>query len=148
MRRERPEHTFEPTELVNEAFLRLVDVSRVDWKGRSHFFAVGAQLMRRILVDHARAKLRQKRGGRPHRVELSESLVLTPNNFEDVLALDEALEKLAKFDSRQARIVELRFFAGLTVKEVAEVLDVSKRTVEAEWTVVRAWLRRELSSSK
>ena len=122
MRSERRDHTFQPTELVNEAFLRLADTAQVDWKGRSHFFAIGARLMRRILVDHARAKLRKKRGWRPRRVELRETLVVSTNRLEDVLALDEALEKLARFDDRQARIVELRFFAGLTVKEVAEVL--------------------------
>jgi RNA polymerase sigma factor (TIGR02999 family) len=146
MSRERPGHTLQPTELVNEAFLRLVDHTRVDWQGRTHFFAVGARVMRRILVDHARSKLRKKRGERPQRVELTEKLTLTTDSLEDVLALDEALEKLNKVDPRQARIVELRFFGGLTVSEVAEVLNVSKRTVEGEWTMVRAWLRRELSA--
>jgi RNA polymerase sigma factor (TIGR02999 family) len=102
--------------------------------------------MRRILVDHARSKLRKKRGQRPHRVELTENLTLTTESLEDVLALDEALEKLSRVDPRQARIVELRFFGGLTVGEVAEALGVSKRTVEGEWTMVRAWLRRELSA--
>jgi RNA polymerase sigma factor (TIGR02999 family) len=146
MSRERPGHTLQPTELVNEAFLRLVDQTRVDWQGRTHFFAVGARVMRRILVDHARSKLRKKRGERPQRVELTEKLTLTTDSLEDVLALDEALEKLNKVDPRQARIVEMRFFGGLTVSEVAEVLNVSKRTVEGEWTMVRAWLRRELSA--
>ena len=144
--RERPGHTLQPTELVNEAFLRLVNQKRVTWQGRTHFFAIGAQAMRRILVDHARSKLRKKRGQRPLRVELTEKLLISSENIEDVLAVDEALEKLAELDPRQARIVELRFFGGLTVAEVAEAIGVSKRTVEAEWTMVRAWLRRELSS--
>ncbi len=143
---ERPGHTLQPTALVNEAFLRLVDQKRVSWQGRTHFFAIGAQAMRRILVDHARSKLRKKRGQRPLRVELTEKLLISSENIEDVLAVDEALEKLAELDPRQARIVELRFFGGLTVAEVAEAIGVSKRTVEAEWTMVRAWLRRELSS--
>ena len=103
--------------------------------------------MRRILVDHARSKLRKKRGQRPQRVELTEPLLISTENIEDVIAIDETLKKLAELDPRQARIVELRFFGGLTVAEVAEAIGVSKRTVEAEWTMVRAWLRRELSST-
>ena len=144
-RRESTDHTLQPTALVNEAFVRLVDQDRVQWQGRSHFFGVGAQAMRRILVDHARGKLRQKRGGTRSKVLLKGELALSLQSDHHVLAVDEAFTKLAELDSRQARIVELRFFAGLTVQEVAEVLGVSKRTVEAEWTIVRAWLRRELS---
>ena len=143
--RERPDHTFQPSDLVNEAYLRLVDQDRVDWQGKTHFFAVGAQAMRRILVDHARSKLRKKRGERPQRVELTESLRISTEREGDVLALEEALERLEKVDADQARIVELRFFGGLTVSEVAEVMQVSKRTVEREWVMIRAWLRRELS---
>jgi RNA polymerase sigma-70 factor (ECF subfamily) len=146
LRREGAGHTLQPTELVNEAFLRLVDQKRVDWKGRSHFFAIGAQAMRRILVDHARAKLSKKRGQRPIKVELHEDMMISTTRAEDVLALDQALERLTALDPEQARIVELRFFGGLNVEEVAEVLGVSKRKVEAEWTVTRAWLRRELSA--
>ena len=146
LRREGSGHTLQPTELVNEAFLKLVDQTRVDWKGRSHFFAIGATAMRRILVDHARAKLSKKRGQRPVKVELNEDMMISTARHEDVLALDQALERLAELDPEQARIVELRFFGGLTVEEVAEVLGVSKRKVEAEWTVTRAWLRRELSA--
>jgi RNA polymerase sigma factor (TIGR02999 family) len=123
-----------------------VDQTRVDWKGRSHFFAIGAQAMRRILVDHARAKLSKKRGQRPVKVELHEDMMISTTRAEDVLALDQALERLTEVDPEQARIVELRFFGGLTVEEVAEVLGVSKRKIEAEWTVTRAWLRRELSA--
>ena len=145
LRREHPDHTFQPTELVNEAYLRLVDQKRVQWQGKSHFFVASAHAMRRILVDHARAKLRKKRGERPQRVELTENLQISAEREGDVLALDEALEKLEKLDPRQAGIVELRFYGGLTVAEVAETMDLSRRTVEREWTMIRAWLRRELS---
>ena len=148
LRRENPGHTLQPTALVNEAFLKLVDQKNVDWQGKSHFFAVGAQAMRRILCDHARSKSREKRGGDRQKISLNEEITLSPQRDEDLLAVDEALVKLSKVDPRQARIVELRFFGGMTVQEVAEVLEVSKRTVEAEWTMVKAWLRRELSAEE
>lgn len=148
MRREGRGHTLQPTAMVHEAFMRMVDQTRVEWKGRAHFVAVAAQTMRRILVDHARAKKAAKRGGGRVRVTLQADLAISPEREEDVLALNEALEKLQLVDERQARIVELRFFGGLSVKEVAEVLDVSTRTVENDWTMVRAWLRRELSSEE
>ena len=128
--------------------MHLVDQTRVNWQGRTHFFAVGAQAMRRILVDHARAKHRAKRGGGWHRIELDEQCTVSPQRDADLLAVDDAIEKLAALDPRQARIVELRFFGGLTVEEVAEVLGVSKRTVESEWKIIRAWLRRELSGDE
>lgn len=144
MSREGRDHTFQPTALVNEAYLRLVDQRQTDWKDRSHFFAIGAQAMRRILVDHARAKRREKRGGSAQRIALHDDIALSPGRDEDVLAVHDALERLVELDPRQARIVELRFFAGLNVEEVAEVLGVSKRTVESDWTMVRAWLRKEL----
>ena len=146
--RERAGHTLQPTALVHEAFLKLVDQSRVNWQGRTHFFAVGAQAMRRILVEHARSRKRLKRGGEAHRVLLDEGVALVEGNPADVLALDEALVKLATLDERQARVVEYRFFGGLTMEEIAEVLDVSKRTVEGEWRVARAWLHRELSGAE
>jgi len=142
---ERAGHTLQPTALVHEAFLKLVDQDRVDWVGKTHFFAIGAQAMRRVLVDHARTRARDKRGGGAPRLQLIEDAALSPERDEDVLALEEALLKLEREDARQARIVELRFFGGLTVEEVAEVLGVSKRTVEGDWTMLRAWLRRELS---
>ncbi|OHB81947.1 MAG: RNA polymerase subunit sigma-70 [Planctomycetes bacterium RBG_16_64_10] len=145
LRREPAGHSLQPTALVHEAFLKLADQKHVSWQGRSHFFAIGAQAMRRILVDHARRKARAKHGGRRRRIALDEHLVVSPQRDEDLLALDEALSKLARVDPRQAQIVELRFFGGLSVQEVAEVLGVSKRTIEADWTAVRAWLRRELS---
>ncbi len=146
MRQERVGHTLQPTALVHEAFVKLVDQSRVDWRGRSHFFAVGAQAMRRILVNHAKHKGRVKRGGRQHKVPLDDAMVVSLESDDDVLAVDEALTKLAAVDQQQAQIVELRFFGGLSVAEVAEVLGLSKRTVEREWTACRAWLRRELAS--
>jgi RNA polymerase sigma factor (TIGR02999 family) len=142
--RERIDHTLAPTALVHEAWMKLVEQTRVQWKGRAHFMGVAAQAMRRILVDHARERHRHKRGGGLARITLDEAIALAPGRDEDLLAVDEALERLAQLDARQARIVELRFFGGLDVAEVAEVLGVSKRTVEAEWTMLRAWLRREL----
>lgn len=148
LRGESPGHTLQPTALVNEAYLKLIDQSRASLQGRTHFFALGAQAMRRILVDHARGKHREKRGGGLHRIELNDELSVSPRRDEDLVELDEALNKLAEIDPRQARIVELRFFGGLTVAEVAEALGVSKRTVENEWTMVRAWLRRELSEDR
>jgi len=144
LRAERRGHTLQPTALVHEAFMRLVDQSRVDWKGRTHFYAVGAEMMRRILIDHARSRGRNKRGGEWQRVQLDEEL--TPADIQDVdlVALHEALEALAALDAQQARIVELRFFGGLTVEEVAHVLGVSKRKVEGDWTHAKAWLRHAL----
>jgi RNA polymerase sigma-70 factor, ECF subfamily len=142
---EKPDHTLSPTDLVHEAYMKLVDQTKVEWRGKTHFLAIGAQAMRRILVDHARYKHRAKRGGGRIRIQLNEQVALSPQKDEDLLALDEALVKLAEVDPRQAAIVELRFFGGLNVAEVAEVLGVSKRTVENEWTAVRAWLRRELA---
>lgn len=145
LRHENPGHTLQPTALVNEAFLRLAGKNSIDWQGKTHFFAIGAKVMRRILVDHARGKKTQKRGGEQCRIPLSDELCVSSRNDEDVLAVEEALQKLEDLDQRQAQVVELRFFGGLTVEEVAEALGVSKRTVESDWTMVRAWLRRELS---
>jgi RNA polymerase sigma-70 factor (ECF subfamily) len=145
LRRERADHTLQPTALVHEAYLRLIDQTRVDWQGRTHFFAIGAQAIRRILVDHARQRKRQKRGGGAGKVALDESVALAPQRAEEILALDEALGKLGQLDSRQAQVVEMRFFAGMSVDEVAGVLGVSKRTIEGDWTMARAWLMRELS---
>jgi RNA polymerase sigma factor (TIGR02999 family) len=143
--RESPAITLQPTALVNEAYLKLVDQTQVDWQGQTHFFAVAAQAMRRILVDHARGKKRAKRGGGRPKLSLDDALTLSPDNHEDLIALDDVLEKLAEVDPRQARIVELRFFGGLTLAEIAKELGVSERTIGNEWAMVRAWLRRELS---
>jgi RNA polymerase sigma factor (TIGR02999 family) len=145
MRRERADHTLQPTALVHEAFLRLVQQHRVEWTGRAHFFAVASGLMRRILVDHARAHLSDKRGGGATRISIDEGLGLSVTRESDVLAVDQALTRLAEIDPRQAEIVTLRFFGGLSVEEVAAVLGLSKRSVEAEWTLLKAWLRRELA---
>ena len=144
LRSERCGHTLQPTALVHEAFMRLVDQDRVDWKGRTHFYAVGAEAMRRILIDHARARGRGKRGGKWQRVVLNEEDA--PQEFQDIdlVALHVALEALAALDKQQARIVELRFFGGLTVEEVAHVLEVSKRKVEGDWSHAKAWLRSAL----
>jgi RNA polymerase sigma factor (TIGR02999 family) len=148
LRGERLGHTLQPTALVHEAYLKLVDQSRVDWKGRSHFFAVGARAMRRILIDHARTRKRAKRGGDWLRVTLT-GLAGSPLEGDldpaQLLELHAALEKLAELDERQARVVELRYFAGLKMSEVAEVLGVSKRTADSDWARARAWLERELA---
>ncbi len=148
LNRERPGHTLQPTALVHEAYIKLVDQSRVDWQGRTHFFAVGAKVMRNLLIDHARAKGRMKRGGGRHKVTLAEGLTPFSNGELDVdqlLAVNECLDRLAELDPRQAKVVELRFFGGLTVPEVALILGVSQRTIEGDWTHARAWLKRELS---
>ena len=142
-----PGTTLTPTVLINEAFLQLVQQERVDWQGRAHFFAVASQMMRRLLVDHARARRADKRGGGATRISIDEGLGLSITRDADVMAIDEALTKLAAVDPRQAEIISLRFFGGLSVEEVAAVLDMSKRAVEAEWTMIKAWLRRELSDS-
>lgn len=147
-RRESPGHTLQPTALVNEAYLKLVDQDRVTLQGRSHFFALSAQVMRRILVDYARHKRRGKRGGRHARITLDEAVALSPQKDEDVLALDEALSQLAAVYPRQAQVVELRFFGGLQLEEVAEVLGVSRRTVAGDWRLAKAWLRRALTEGE
>ncbi len=145
MRRERAGHTLQPTQLVHDAYLALVQQRRATWQNRAHFFAVASQKMRRILVDHARARHRQKRGGGALRISLHDGLGLTTQRDEDVLAVEQALKRLEEVDERQAHIVTLRFFSGLTVDEVAAVLGTSKRAVEAEWTMIKAWMRRELA---
>ena len=144
MRRERPGHTLQPTALVNEAFLKLVANTRADWRDRAQFYAVAARLMRRILVDHARKRHAGKRdGGR--QITFEDYLVLREDRIEDVMGVDEALERLEALDPRQGRIVELRFFSGMTVEEVAEVMHISTPTVKREWSSAKAWLHRELS---
>jgi RNA polymerase sigma factor (TIGR02999 family) len=148
MRGEAENNTLQPTALVHEAYLKLVDQSRVDWKGRTHFVAVAAQAMRRILVDHARNRQALKRGGAFQRITLDERLAAEWQSDQDLLSLECALEKLSKLDPRQAQIVELRFFGGLPLDKVAEALGMSKRSVEREWTMIRAWLRRELSEGR
>ena len=141
-------HTLQPTAVVHEAFIKLVDQDKVDWRGKSHFFAVGAVTMRRILVDHARRKAAGKRGGDRQRISLDEELTVSPRRDEDVLAIHEALEKLAEIDEQRSKIVELRFFGGLTNDEVAEVLGVSKRAVQKQWAGTRVWLRKQLAEKE
>ena len=147
LRRERKSHTLQPTALVHEVYLKLVGQTRVDWQGRAHFLAFAAQAMRQILVDHARRHRAAKRGGNRHRIALDDNLLIESDRNVDLLSLEDALTKLTKLDPRQAQMIELRFFGGLSVAEVAEVMEISKRSVEREWTMVRAWLRRELSTS-
>lgn len=144
LRRERPGHTMQTTVLINEAYLRLIDAKEVRWQGRAHFFAIAANLMRRILVDHARQRNAAKRGGSPVRVTLDRIVATAKQSNLEVLAIDEALTKLAAIDLQQAQIVELRFFSGLSVEETAAALGISPRTVKRDWSVARAWLRREI----
>jgi RNA polymerase sigma factor (TIGR02999 family) len=133
------------TDLIHEAYLRLIDQQQVEWQNRLHFFGIAAQIMRRILVDHARSRQAAKRGGSAIRLPLEEALVALPGKDLDFVALDEALNRLAEMDPQQGQIVELRFFSGLSVEETGKVLDVSERTVKRDWNVAKAWLRRELS---
>jgi RNA polymerase sigma factor (TIGR02999 family) len=147
--REAPGHSLQPTALVHEAYLRLVDQRHVQWRNRAHFFGVAASLMRRILVDHARARLADKRGGGLARVTLQgdEVAAHSPRGI-DVLALRESLSRMAAFNPRQERIVELRYFGGLTIEEAAEVIGISEATLVREWTIAKAWLRADLSGSR
>ena len=144
LRRERPDHILQPTALVHEAYLRLVDQSRVDFQGDTHFKAVAAEAMHRVLVDHARREKRQKRGGSWRRMALDDAFVLAGEKKLDPLVLEEALDRMRQLDERQCRVVELRLFGGLTNEEIAKALDTSLRTVERDWKMGRTWLRREL----
>ncbi len=146
MARERPEHTLQPTALVNEAFVRLIDRSKIDWKNRAHFFAAAAEIMRHVLVDHARHRQAAKRGGRAHKVTLTDAVGGSEAGDVNLLALDEALTELDALNDRQRRVVELRFFGGLTVDETAHVLEVSPQTVRLDWRMARAWLRQRLAT--
>jgi RNA polymerase sigma factor (TIGR02999 family) len=145
MAKERPENSLQATALVNEAYLRLVDVDNVRWQDRAHFFAVSAQMMRRILVDAARARGSEKRGGGMARVDINESIDAAPQCGDQLVALSDALDGLAKLDSRKARVVEMKFFGGLSVEETAEVLKISPQSVMRDWKLARAWLMREMS---
>lgn len=143
--REDPNHTLQPTALVHEAYLRLVDQTHVDWRNRAHFFGVAAEMMRRILVNHALARRAAKRGGDDARISLDDAVSFFESRDVDLVSLDEALAALTRLDARQGRIVELRFFAGLSIEETAEVLDVSPATVKREWSSAKAWLHREIT---
>jgi RNA polymerase sigma-70 factor (ECF subfamily) len=146
LRRERGEHTLQPTALVNEAYLKLVNQRNAKWQNRAHFFGISAQLMRRILVDHARQHRAVKRGGsEQQRISITSAEKIVEQPEVDILALHEALEELARMDEQQSRIVELKFFGGLSIEEIAEVFGIGHATVERDWKLARAWLRRQLS---
>ena len=147
LRREHTGHTLQPTALVHEAYLKLVKAQGLEWQNREQFFGIAANLMRRILIDHARTSNAVKRGGNKPNLPLDEALQITDESNEDLLLLDEALNKLAEIDSFAARIVELRYFGGLTIEETAEVLKTSPMTVKREWATARAWLHREIAGS-
>ena len=147
MRQERPDHTLQATSLVNEAYLRLIDVNRVEWRDRAHFLAVAAQAMRRVLVDYAVTRRAQKRGGERQRVPLEEDSLGTGQPVETLLALDTALRRLEGVDPRLSQVVECRYFGGMTVEETAEVLHVSPATIKRDWSLARAWLNRELGGA-
>jgi RNA polymerase sigma factor (TIGR02999 family) len=143
MRRERPDHTLQPTALINEAYMRLIG-NEIDWNNRAHFIAVAAKVMRQVLVDFGRAHAAERRAGRLRRVEMHDDLVIAPERLEEVMSLDEALTRLAAANPRQARVVELRYFGGLAVEQIAHILDVSPRSVKRDWSLARIWLFREL----
>lgn len=145
MVKERSDHTLQPTALVHEAFLRLSEQSGIDWKNRSHFYGIASRLMRQILVDHARAHAAEKRGRHPIHFSLDDVQIPVEDRAGSILALDEVLERLAKFDERQAKIIEMRFFGGMNNGEIAAALDISERTVGREWESARLWLYRELN---
>ncbi|QNI31736.1 sigma-70 family RNA polymerase sigma factor [Alloacidobacterium dinghuense] len=147
MRRERTDHTLQPTALINEAYLRLA-YDAVDWQNRQHFVAVAANVMRRLLVDHARTRQAEMRGGDLQRVELNEEIAISAKHSGEVLALHEALNLLAEVNTRQAKVVELRYFAGLSVEEIAGILNVSPRTVKSDWALARVWLFNEIQRSR
>lgn len=148
MRRERPDHTLQASALVNEAYVRLIGNGPLSWESRAHFFVTAAQTMRRVLIDHARRHVAEKRGGAGLRIELNENIVAVGDTGSGrMLDLDRALTRLAELDPRQAKVVELRFFAGLTVEQTAEVLSISEKTVKRDWAVARAWLEGEITGS-
>src|SRR5438105_7565236 len=146
MNKERPGHTLQTSALVNEAYLRLIDQKQVHWQSRAYFFGIASQLMRRILVDYARSRRYQKRGGEAQQVELNEAMIVSRERAADVIALDDALKSLAEFDARKSQIVELRFFGGLSIEETAQALAISPGTVMRDWTLAKAWLRKEITS--
>lgn len=147
MRRENPGHTLQTTALVNEAYLKLIDQKHVHWKNRAHFFALASQLMRRILVDHARRRQYAKRGGGAQKISLDVAMIVSPKRGADLIALDEALDRLAAIDPRKSKVVELRFFGGLNVEETAEALQISTVTVMREWSMAKAWLYNSLNET-
>jgi RNA polymerase sigma factor (TIGR02999 family) len=148
MRRENPNHTLQTTALINETYMRLVDQRRVQWQNRAHFFGIAAQIMRRILLNYARDQNRLKRGGKAIHVSLSEACVMPAEKDREIIALNDALDRLEAIDERKAKVVELRFFGGLTVEEIAEVLKISNVTVMRDWSFAKAWLSREIQNGQ
>ncbi|HEX8198296.1 MAG TPA: sigma-70 family RNA polymerase sigma factor [Pyrinomonadaceae bacterium] len=149
LKKERPAHTLQTTALINEAYLKLIDQRAVEWQNRNHFFAIASQAMRRILVDYARERKREKRGGEAENLPLEEAaLAVSPEKSIDLVALDVALDRLAEFDLRQARIVELRYFSGFSIDETAEILGISNATVRRDWDLARAWLHLQLTTER
>lgn len=148
MRRQPSGHTFQTTELIHEAYLKLAKHEEPNWQNRAHFFGVAAQAMRHILVDYARSKNSQKRGGLAEKITLADNLVVSTNHSGEIVALDDALKQLAILDERKSRVVEMKFFAGLNIEEIAEVLKISPETVKRDWRFARTWLLRELSGAK
>jgi RNA polymerase sigma factor (TIGR02999 family) len=148
MRREKTGHTLQTTALVNEAYCKLIDQKNVQWQNRAHFFGIAAQAMRRILVDHARSRERLKRGGAAKKISLDESALIPQPEVKELISLDDALTELAKFDPQKSRIVEMKFFGGLSMEEIAEVEKVSKSTIEREWRKAKAWLHHEIQSNQ
>jgi RNA polymerase sigma factor (TIGR02999 family) len=146
LRRERADHTIQATALVHEAYLRLVDINQIQWQDRAHFLAVGARVMRRVLVDYARARDCAKREGVAHRTTLNDALLISSDSDPMVIRLHEALERLAEFDTRKAQVVEMRYFGGLTAEEIAAVLHISPQSVNRDWSLAKSWLIREMSS--
>ena len=142
---ERPDHTYSATALVHEAYLKLVDLNRIDWQNRNHFFAIASQVMRNLLVDYAVKQKAEKRGGDNQKITLDPMQLSTKTNLDEIITIDEALKKLEQFDERQARVVECRFFGGLTIEETANALGISEPTVSRDWKMARAWLNRELN---
>jgi RNA polymerase sigma factor (TIGR02999 family) len=145
LRQERPDHSLQPTALVHEAYLRLIDQRQVTWQNRAHFFGVAARMMRRILVDYAKTKNRDKRGGGARKIPIDEIAHLIKEGSEDLVALDEAMKRLEEIDPRKSRVVELRYFGGLSVEETARALDISTKTVMRDWNMAKAWLYQEIS---
>jgi RNA polymerase sigma-70 factor, ECF subfamily len=145
MLREKPGNTLQTTALVHEALIKLLEGEKIDWQSRKHFYALVAKRMRQVLIEHARARLAAKRGGGAEHIEVDEGILLTTEMSEELVTLDEALEKLAKIDDRKAKVVEYRYFGGFTNEEVAELLDIAPSTVDREWRLARSWLKREMT---
>lgn len=144
---ERSGHTFSKTALVHEAYIKLTDQDNIEWQGRAHFFAIAARAMRQILVDYARKKTAQKRGGKRQRVTLEEDILDLEQHAEDLIALNDLIDKMAEFDKRKSRVVEMRFFSGMTIREIAKLLNVSTRTIDRDWLKARTWLHKELKKA-